>query len=76
MTEIHLVLPAGYDDPHRPSGGNVYDHRVSTGLTELGWTVIVQANRAANDDPAGVIDAAAEATAPAAPTEATAHALR
>ncbi|MBI2242752.1 MAG: glycosyltransferase family 4 protein [Nocardioides sp.] len=29
---VHLVLPAGVDDPARPSGGNVYDRRVSDGL--------------------------------------------
>jgi glycosyltransferase involved in cell wall biosynthesis len=29
---LHLVLPAGVDDPSRPSGGNVYDRRVSDGL--------------------------------------------
>ena len=40
MTEIHLVLPAGYDDPHRPSGGNSYDRQVSSGLAGLGWTVV------------------------------------
>lgn len=40
MTKIHLVLPAGYDDPHQPSGGNIYDRQVSVGLAELGWTVV------------------------------------
>lgn len=29
---VHLVLPAGVDDPARPSGGNVYDRRVADGL--------------------------------------------
>jgi len=29
---IHLVRPAGVDDPARPSGGNVYDRRVADGL--------------------------------------------
>ena len=29
---VHLVLPAGVDDPTRPSGGNVYDRRVADGL--------------------------------------------
>jgi glycosyltransferase involved in cell wall biosynthesis len=29
---IHLVLPAGVDDPARPSGGNIYDRRVCDGL--------------------------------------------
>jgi glycosyltransferase involved in cell wall biosynthesis len=40
VTEIHLVLPSGYDDPHRPSGGNSYDRQVSSGLAGLGWTVV------------------------------------
>jgi glycosyltransferase involved in cell wall biosynthesis len=37
---VHLVLPAGYDDPRRASGGNSYDRQVSSGLTDLGWTVV------------------------------------
>jgi glycosyltransferase involved in cell wall biosynthesis len=37
---VHLVLPAGYDDPHRPSGGNVYDAQLCAGLAEVGWTVV------------------------------------
>jgi hypothetical protein len=36
---VHAVLPAGIDDPARPSGGNTYDRRVLTGLADLGWTV-------------------------------------
>ncbi len=36
---VHLLVPEGIDDPLRPSGGNVYDRRLSSGLTELGWTV-------------------------------------
>jgi glycosyltransferase involved in cell wall biosynthesis len=36
---VHVVVPAGIDDPARPSGGNVYDRRVVTGLTGLGWSV-------------------------------------
>lgn len=39
MTELHLVVPEGIDDPARPSGGNRYDRRVATGLSELGWVV-------------------------------------
>lgn len=39
MTDVHLVVPAGVDDPARPSGGNVYDRRLSAELTGLGWTV-------------------------------------
>lgn len=36
---LHAVLPAGVDDPSRPSGGNIYDRRVLNGLTSLGWAV-------------------------------------
>ncbi len=34
-----MVVPEGIDDPARPSGGNVYDRRVSRELAALGWTV-------------------------------------
>ena len=36
---IHAVLPDGIDDPARPSGGNVYDRRVCSGLASQGWVV-------------------------------------
>lgn len=39
VSHVHVVLPGGVDDPARPSGGNAYDRRLITGLTELGWTV-------------------------------------
>jgi glycosyltransferase involved in cell wall biosynthesis len=39
VTEVHVVVPEGIDDPARPSGGNAYDRRVCLGLAELGWTV-------------------------------------
>jgi glycosyltransferase involved in cell wall biosynthesis len=39
MSEVHVVVPEGIDDPARPSGGNAYDRRVCHGLTALGWTV-------------------------------------
>jgi glycosyltransferase involved in cell wall biosynthesis len=39
VTAVHAVLPAGIDDPARPSGGNVYDRRVLAGLAEQGWCV-------------------------------------
>lgn len=39
MSTVHAVLPAGIDDPSRPSGGNLYDRRVLARLTSLGWTV-------------------------------------
>jgi hypothetical protein len=37
---LHAVLPAGIDDPARPSGGNVYDRRSLDGLRTLGWSVV------------------------------------
>lgn len=37
---LHAIVPAGIDDPARPSGGNVYDRRVLDGLRALGWTVV------------------------------------
>ncbi|GAA1765143.1 glycosyltransferase family 4 protein [Nocardioides hankookensis] len=39
MRTVHVVVPAGIDDPARPSGGNVYDRRVIAGLADAGWTV-------------------------------------
>lgn len=39
MTPLHVVVPAGIDDPARPSGGNSYDRRVCDGLVALGWPV-------------------------------------
>ena len=41
MTDLHFIVPAGIDDPARPSGGNAYDRRVCDGLTATGWTVRV-----------------------------------
>ena len=38
---VHVVVPAGFDDPGQPSGGNVYDRRVCAGLAEAGWEVLV-----------------------------------
>lgn len=34
-----MVAPQGFDDPDRPSGGNIYDRRVCAGLAEAGWDV-------------------------------------
>lgn len=36
---VHVVVPDGVDDSARPSGGNVYDRQICTGLSALGWTV-------------------------------------
>jgi glycosyltransferase involved in cell wall biosynthesis len=33
------VVPVGIDDPERPSGGNLYDRRLSRGLAAAGWDV-------------------------------------
>jgi glycosyltransferase involved in cell wall biosynthesis len=38
---VHVVVPAGFDDPGQPSGGNIYDRRVFAGLAEAGWEVLV-----------------------------------
>jgi glycosyltransferase involved in cell wall biosynthesis len=39
VSEVHVIVPEGIDDPARPSGGNTYDRRVCRGLAALGWTV-------------------------------------
>jgi glycosyltransferase involved in cell wall biosynthesis len=39
VTTVHAVVPDGVDDPASPSGGNVYDRRVSRGLRSLDWSV-------------------------------------
>ena len=39
MTDVHVIVPEGIDDPARPSGGNTYDRRVCRGLAALGWAV-------------------------------------
>jgi glycosyltransferase involved in cell wall biosynthesis len=39
VSEVHVVVPEGIDDPRRPSGGNTYDRRVCDGLGALGWSV-------------------------------------
>jgi glycosyltransferase involved in cell wall biosynthesis len=38
---VHVVVPAGFDDPGQPTGGNIYDRRVCAGLAEAGWEVLV-----------------------------------
>ncbi len=38
---VHVIAPAGFDDPGQPSGGNIYDRRVCAGLAEAGWEVLV-----------------------------------
>jgi len=39
VSDVHVIVPEGIDDPARPSGGNTYDRRVCDGLAALGWTV-------------------------------------
>jgi glycosyltransferase involved in cell wall biosynthesis len=39
VAEVHVVLPAGIDEPGRVSGGNRYDRRVCDGLRAAGWRV-------------------------------------
>ena len=39
MSEVHVIVPEGIDDPARPSGGNTYDRRVCDELGALGWAV-------------------------------------
>ena len=43
MRHAHVIVPGGYDDPARPSGGNTYDRRVCEGLAAQGWAVEVHA---------------------------------
>jgi glycosyltransferase involved in cell wall biosynthesis len=40
VTELHVVLPGGVDDPATPSGGNRYDRRACAQLAALGWRVV------------------------------------
>ncbi len=41
MSSVHVLVPEGYDDPRRPSGGNQYDLRVIEGLRLMGRDVWV-----------------------------------
>jgi glycosyltransferase involved in cell wall biosynthesis len=38
---VHVVVPEGFDNPSRPTGGNIYDRRVCAGLADAGWNVRV-----------------------------------
>ncbi len=53
MTDVHVVVPDGIDDPARPSGGNAYDRRLCAGLAALGWSVRVHAVPGSWPYPAG-----------------------
>lgn len=37
-TNVHFIVPSNVDDPRSPSGGNVFDLRVSAGLNRLAVT--------------------------------------
>lgn len=39
MRAVQFIVPAGIDDPARPSGGNAYDRRIARSLAAAGWTV-------------------------------------
>jgi glycosyltransferase involved in cell wall biosynthesis len=41
IVRVHVIAPEGFDDPGRPTGGNIYDRRVCAGLAEAGWDVLV-----------------------------------
>jgi glycosyltransferase involved in cell wall biosynthesis len=41
IVRVHVIVPAGFDDPGQPTGGNIYDRRVCAGLAEAGWEVLV-----------------------------------
>ena len=56
MNAVHFIVPAGIDDPTRPSGGNAYDRRVRDGLAAAGRTVLVH-------EVSGLHDALADALA-------------
>jgi glycosyltransferase involved in cell wall biosynthesis len=39
VSAVHVVVPESVHDPERPSGGNTYDRRICSGLSQLGWSV-------------------------------------
>ncbi|MGH3507593.1 MAG: glycosyltransferase family 4 protein [Nocardioidaceae bacterium] len=43
MSAVHVVVPDAFDDPRRPSGGNVYDRWLCEALGHLGWSVRLHA---------------------------------
>ena len=43
MSSVHFLIPDNIHDPHRPSGGNVYDYRISAGLLNSGWSLVEHA---------------------------------
>ena len=65
--EVHVVVPAGIDDPASPSGGNRYDRRVCQGLADDGWVVHERAVAGAWPHPDATARGALEAALAAAP---------
>lgn len=51
IVRVHVILPAGFDNPGIPTGGNIYDRHVCAGLTEAGWDVLVSTVAAAGPAP-------------------------
>ncbi|MBP2368974.1 glycosyltransferase family 4 protein [Pseudonocardia parietis] len=49
--DVHVVVPAGIDDPASPSGGDVYDRRMCAGLAAAGRAVHEHAVPGAWPDP-------------------------
>ena len=49
MNAVHFIVPAGIDDPTRPSGGNAYDRHVRDGLAAAGRTVVMHEISALHD---------------------------
>ena len=39
VSGVHVVVPAGIDDPARVSGGNRYDREIRDDLRDAGWSV-------------------------------------
>ncbi|MFZ1624282.1 MAG: glycosyltransferase family 4 protein [Gammaproteobacteria bacterium] len=39
MRTVHFLVPDNIHNPHRPSGGNVYNRRIIAGLRASGWSV-------------------------------------
>ncbi|MCH6230320.1 glycosyltransferase family 4 protein [Microbacterium sp. CFH 31415] len=51
---VWFVVPHGFDDPQRVSGGNVFDQRVEAELRRMGW--VVRPVEAAPDAPGDPFD--------------------
>src|SRR3984885_10514849 len=51
IMRVHVVVPEGFDNPGKPTGGNVYDPSVCAGLADAGWDVLVTTVAGAWPDP-------------------------